>query len=85
MAARDNTKSFTPTLKACTPGGSYGKNETLKSIARPGMRNNKVPSGAGSVDSVNGKTPRPGWHQNKPAGGGYGSVARPGRNQKITG
>ena len=81
MAARDNTKSFTPALHACT-GGRSG---VLKSMARPGSRNNNKPAGAGSVESVNGKTPRPGWHQNKPAGGGYGSVARPGRNQKIKG
>lgn len=81
MAARDNTKSFTPALHAC----NGNKSSTLAHIARPGKRNNNKPAGAGSVDSVNGKTPRPGWHQNKPAGGGYGSVARPGRNQKITG
>lgn len=81
MAARDNTKSYTPALKACYGGMS----SVLSSIARPGKRNNLKPAGAGNVSSVNGKIPRPGWHQNKPAGGGTGSIARPGRNQKISG
>lgn len=82
---RDNTKEYTPTMKACKPGGGYGKSDTLRSIARPGKRNNNVPKGAGSVMSENGKTPRPGYKQAKPAGGGVGSIARPGFHQKITG
>lgn len=81
---RDNTKAATPTLKACKDGG-YGKSDTLRNIARPGSRNNNKPAGAGAVGSVNGKTPRPGYKQKKPAGGGYGSIARPGGHQKITG
>lgn len=81
---RDNTKDLTPTLKACTPGG-YGTNKTLKGAARPGKRNHNVPGGADGVMSANGKTPRPGYKQFKPAGGGVGSIARPGGNQKITG
>jgi hypothetical protein len=82
MAYRDNTKETTPTLKACTPGG-YGQSSTLNNIARPGRQRNKVPGGAGSVQSVNGQTPRPGYKQFKPAGGGFGSIARPGGHQKI--
>ena len=78
MAYRDNTKSLTPTLKACKPGGSYGVSSTLKGAARPG-RQNKVPAGADSVASANGKTPRPGGRgERKAQGGGTGSVARPG-------
>jgi len=78
---RDNTKSYTPGLKACYGG----KSDTLRSMARPGKRNNNVPKAAGSVSSVNGQTPRPGYKQKKVSGGGTGSVARPGFHQKITG
>lgn len=85
MAARDNTKSVTWTLKACKPGGSYGSSDTLRNIARPGKRNNNVPKGAADVMTANGKTPGPGYKQMKPAGGGTGSIARPGHAQKITG
>lgn len=81
MAYRDNTKSMTPRLSAANRGMS----SSLRSVARPGKRNNKVPGGAGAVASVNGQTPRPGYKQFKPAGGGVGSIARPGGNQRIKG
>lgn len=76
---RDNTKPLTPSLKAHTGAA----NKTLNNIARPGKRNNRVPAGAESVMSANGKTPRPGYHQRKPAGGGTGSIARPGHAQGL--
>lgn len=78
---RDNTKEYTPKLYA--PNGS--RCPSLSSMARPGVRNNNVPKAAGAVSSVNGQTPRPGYHQRKPAGGGTGSIARPGFHQKIKG
>ena len=78
---RDNTKSMTPSVKADTHSGR----SVLKGRAEPGKRNNRVPKGAGSVMSENGKTPRPGYKQKKVPGGGYGSVARPGWHQKIKG
>ena len=76
---RDNTKPFTPRLSADRSSGS----KTLRSPVRPGKRNNKVPAGADNVMSANGKTPRPGYKQFKPAGGGTGSVARPGHAQGL--
>lgn len=78
MAYRDNTKSMTPSLKAASGGAS----KTLNHPARAGKRKT---AGAGPVNSENGKTPRPGGKEFKPAGGGYGSIARPGGNQKIKG
>lgn len=80
MAYRDNNKALTPSLKACYNGDT---NSTLRFGTRPGSRNNNKPAGAGSVDSVNGKTPRPGYRQNKPQAGGSGMIARPGGAQKI--
>lgn len=76
---RDNTKPYTPRQAASQSGGS----STLRSPVRPGKRNNKVPAGADNVASANGKTPRPGYKQFKPAGGGTGSVARPGGPQGL--
>jgi len=80
VAYRDNTKSFTPRL---TDGNS---GTVRNSNPRPGGRGNKSTRGAGSVMSENGQTPRPGGRgQFKPAGGGVGSIARPGFHQKIKG
>lgn len=79
MAYRDNTKDKTPSLSA----SKTGSNGTLKGAARPGSRNNYVCHGAGDVGSVNGKTPRPGYKQKAPQGGGVGSIARPGHAQKL--
>jgi hypothetical protein len=74
---RDNTKPFTPRQ-------TNGNSKTVRNgNPRPGTRNHNKPAGAGSVASVNGKTPRPGYKQNKPAGGGTGSVARPGGPQSL--
>lgn len=78
---RDNTKSMTPSVRA----HNKGKSGTLANIARPGKRNNRQPGGAPSVMKANGQTPRPGYKQFKPAGGGVGSIARPGFHEKITG
>lgn len=78
---RDNTKDYTPRLYA--PSG--GRCPSLRSMARPGSRNHNVPKAAGSVSSVNGQTPRPGYKQKRVPGGGVGSIARPGFHQKIRG
>lgn len=75
---RDNTKPYTPKLSAAAGGVS----STLKGQASQG-RANKVPAGAGSVSSVNGQTPRPGYKQKSVKGGGTGSLARPGGPQGL--
>jgi hypothetical protein len=75
---RDNNKPLTPSLK-------NGSSKTVRmGNPRPGRGQRKA-KGAESVGSVNGQTPRPGYKQFKPAGGGFGSIARPGGNQKIKG
>jgi len=82
MAYRDNTKTgVTKYIGAC----NGVKSDVLRSIARPGSRNNNKPAGADSVASANGKTPRPGYKQKSVPGGGTGSIARPGGNQHIRG
>lgn len=82
MAYRDNTKTG---VKMYVGACNGTKSDTLRSIARPGSRNNNKPHGADAVGSANGKTPRPGYKQKTVPAAGSGSVARPGHAQKISG